>query len=248
MLWSPRIQKPHRVSTDWFYVTDWLPTLLSAAGIDADLTNLIDGMDQWPTLSRGTPSPRREVPLNIDEKFHYGALISDGFKLINGTTFGGWFDQWMGVQDSNEFETGQDYNEAVLSSTAARVLSRYGRNNDDDFARVANNLRAMARVQCGRRGVGNPCNALMSPCLFDLNEDPCEQNNLAEQEPERLRDMLKRLYDLYRHRAPLRNVRGDPNADPARFNGTWTWWTEPSPQDFFDLKQSEIKVKEFLAK
>lgn len=36
VIWSPLIQKPHRVSNGFMHITDWLPTLLSAAGMHFD--------------------------------------------------------------------------------------------------------------------------------------------------------------------------------------------------------------------
>ena len=63
------------------HVTDWLPTLYSAAGGPAsDLGSTLDGVDQWESLSTGKPSPRSEMLYNIrpahpmdDNK--YGAAI-----------------------------------------------------------------------------------------------------------------------------------------------------------------------------
>ncbi len=41
-------------------MSDWLPTLLSAAGGDADdLGTDLDGLDQWEALSRGAEAPRK---------------------------------------------------------------------------------------------------------------------------------------------------------------------------------------------
>jgi len=34
LLWSPLINRPGRVSTQLFHITDWLPTLYAAAGGD----------------------------------------------------------------------------------------------------------------------------------------------------------------------------------------------------------------------
>ena len=51
------------------HVTDWLPTLVSAAGGDPDtlLGHNIDGVDQWAALRAGKQQgPRTEILYNID--------------------------------------------------------------------------------------------------------------------------------------------------------------------------------------
>lgn len=57
------------------HVTDWLPTLYSAAG-GRDLSRLgpIDGLDQWGSLANQRPSAREEMLYNI-------------FPSITGTPF-----------------------------------------------------------------------------------------------------------------------------------------------------------------
>ena len=51
-----------------FHVTDWLPTLIRAAGGDAakvDMGN-IDGVDQWESLKDGSVGKREEMLYNIN--------------------------------------------------------------------------------------------------------------------------------------------------------------------------------------
>ena len=60
------------------HATDWLPTLLSAAGYNTkNLTNL-DGFDLWKTVQNGTPSPRNEILLNIDPEMYKNAALRSG--------------------------------------------------------------------------------------------------------------------------------------------------------------------------
>ena len=46
------------------HVTDWLPTLYSAAGGDIKDLGLIDGIDQWNNLKMLGPSSRKEMLYN----------------------------------------------------------------------------------------------------------------------------------------------------------------------------------------
>jgi arylsulfatase A-like enzyme len=67
------------------HVSDWLPTLYSAAG--GDVTKLgsnLDGVDQWRSLVNDEMSPRRQLLVNIDEREKTAALIIGDWKLIVG--------------------------------------------------------------------------------------------------------------------------------------------------------------------
>ena len=43
--------------TELLYVTDWKPTFQALAGMANSATG--DGFNQWPSISRGTTSPRQ---------------------------------------------------------------------------------------------------------------------------------------------------------------------------------------------
>lgn len=86
-IWSPRLRLSANVSTDLFHVTDWLPTLYAAAGGNVSELGHIDGVNQWPYLSRGARHQREEILLNIDELAGTEAAIYKKYKLIRGTSF-----------------------------------------------------------------------------------------------------------------------------------------------------------------
>lgn len=65
------------------HITDWLPTLLTAAG--GDPSNLtIDGMDMWQALSEDAESPRTTVLHNIDDIYGAAAITIGDWKLVQG--------------------------------------------------------------------------------------------------------------------------------------------------------------------
>jgi arylsulfatase A-like enzyme len=67
------------------HVTDWLPTLLSAAGGNlTELAGNLDGVDQWNSISNNETSPRKQVLLNIDEVMKTAAIRDGDWKLIIG--------------------------------------------------------------------------------------------------------------------------------------------------------------------
>lgn len=83
-LWSPRIQKAARISNQLIHMTDWLPTLYSAAGGDLKDLGEIDGIDQWRLLSEGHGRGRDKLLLNIDEVQKTEGAIYSRFKLLRG--------------------------------------------------------------------------------------------------------------------------------------------------------------------
>jgi arylsulfatase A-like enzyme len=72
--------KPGTVIDGMMHVVDTYPTLLGLAGGKSDKNKPLDGLDMWPTLSEGKPSPRTEVIYNI-EPFRAGVREGD-WKLI----------------------------------------------------------------------------------------------------------------------------------------------------------------------
>jgi len=52
--------------TELMHTTDWLPTLVGLAGGDVSGSVLpLDGVDQWPTIAKGTPTTRKFIIHNV---------------------------------------------------------------------------------------------------------------------------------------------------------------------------------------
>ena len=64
-----------------FHVTDWLPTLIKLAG-GTPPADILDGVDQWNTISQGSLSERKEVLLNIDLQFPQWGLRTGHWKIV----------------------------------------------------------------------------------------------------------------------------------------------------------------------
>lgn len=221
-----------------FHVSDWLPTLLHATGFNINLTS-IDGINQWNSISKAMPSTRKELPINIDEKIGYAAIIVDKYKLINGTTDNGQYDQWMGLLDKTEIVTG-DYESMIRNSNSFQILQSMIK-NETAVINIAS-MRESATLTCSLV-MQNECNPLVSPCLFDLNQDPCESNNIARSSPHRLDELLQRLNELQRDMIPMGNKPLDPFSNPLYHNDTWGWWMNTTESDWHTLAQAQKQIK-----
>ncbi|XP_073958542.1 arylsulfatase I-like [Choristoneura fumiferana] len=78
------------------HISDWLPTLVSAAGGNASTIENIDGFDLWQALSEDQPSARTSILHNIDDIFGSAAISVDKWKLHKGTNNNGAWDSWYG--------------------------------------------------------------------------------------------------------------------------------------------------------
>lgn len=82
-VYSPLLKDTGRVLTGLIHVTDWLPTILSVAGVKVP-ENKLDGYDQWKTLLYEESSPRKEILLNVDDRiWHNAALVTNGWKIVS---------------------------------------------------------------------------------------------------------------------------------------------------------------------
>jgi arylsulfatase A-like enzyme len=86
VLWGAMLGNTPRVSSQLMHVTDWLPTLLTAAGGDLDdlLSAPLDGVDQWSALVNDKPSQRHKALLLLDEVRKVSGVRSGHWKLVSG--------------------------------------------------------------------------------------------------------------------------------------------------------------------
>lgn len=173
-------------------------TLASLAG--TKLSTNQDGLNVWDTIVSGAPSPRKEVPVNVDTSRlvkaascraghksealggcgEFNALIQGNWKLISG---------WSGLYDG--YSTNDPYHYDLLPTNASQHYQEVD----------------------GRK-----------VWLFDIEEDPTEANNVANQNLQIVRSMQDRLKDLASekqgYRAPQTNL-PHVRALPFLHNGTW---------------------------
>jgi arylsulfatase A-like enzyme len=80
--WDGHI-KPGTTVNEPLHVVDWYPTLLKLAGAKLEQKLPLDGLDLWPTLTEGKPSPHKEILLNATPN-GWAIRVGDWKLAING--------------------------------------------------------------------------------------------------------------------------------------------------------------------
>lgn len=234
LLWSPRLRKTARVSDELMHITDWLPTLYSIAGGDVRDLGEIDGIDQWCMLNGSLPSARDRLLLNIDEVSKTEGAIYKQFKLLRGSVEGGFYDGYYHDHSERNMPTimpsdprkiiQEDvppYTETILKSVVSETITICLGDPVTQPSTIVQ-LRREATVNCRSRHSFLTCN--VTECLFDINNDPCETKNIAEQYS-RISRELDKFLEQYGHIVKRQmKIPVDWLADPRRTNNTWEPW------------------------
>jgi arylsulfatase A-like enzyme len=77
--WDGHVQAGSKVDEP-MHMIDWYPTLLKLAGASIKQKLPLDGRDLWPTITKGAPSPHRELLINTTP--NGGAIHVGDWKLI----------------------------------------------------------------------------------------------------------------------------------------------------------------------
>ncbi|CAL1279741.1 unnamed protein product [Larinioides sclopetarius] len=225
-IWSPllQLQEP-RVSMQLMHVTDWLPTLYSAAGGDIQHLGNIDGHSMWEAFLNNTESPRQEILHNIDPIDNLSALRMADFKLVYGNMESG-TESWSGHRVLEGMRQPESMDEWVYNngSTTREILYQI----KSYLPKVSDSWREQTVVRCKRsRATAIKCNPAEKPCLFNINEDPCEINNIADSFPEKVHLMLDALKDYEKKAVKPQFKDPDPHGDPMCHGFAYVPWMDP---------------------
>ncbi|KAF8783391.1 Arylsulfatase B like protein [Argiope bruennichi] len=240
-VWSPFLRHRSRIFNELMHISDWLPTLISAAEgpeMAGTLKN-IDGVDLWPSFVHNLPSPRQEILLNIDSIEAVEGIRWKNFKLVKGSYYEGRFDGWY---DKNgklikgllpaEPKTRlglykKTYLKYLKRSKAARILWRkYAKDPRIAMSCPTAGCKTFPIVKCAQiiPPSESTCKPKEASCLFDIEDDPCEHYNLAEQYPE-VTEQLEASIDKYRHLAKSPGAKPpELDADPKLHGNAWMPW------------------------
>jgi arylsulfatase B len=115
--WPSRIKASE--VTGLMHVVDMFPTLGGLAGVNTSKGKPLDGLNMWPTISQGMPSPRREVVYNI-EPFRGGVREGD-WKLIWRTPLPSALELYNIAEDPSEKTNLADKNPQIVSKLQKRI-------------------------------------------------------------------------------------------------------------------------------
>lgn len=217
---APFIPNKGSVHRGLIHVSDWVPTLVAAAGgkVEGD----IDGVNQWPALSRGLESPRKEMLYNEravnNGKKTVGAAIRVGdYKLILGEA--GKPDGWIKPA------------KVVDISSAECIFDNCADIFDMALLEEGNFCQPNATLTHDDRRVQ----------LFNLAEDPEERHDLARAHPGIVKKLLNRLHELEKRMIPPDVALEIPEGNPNRFGGVFSsGWCKAEPAKFEDLVNIDV--------
>ncbi|KAB0799282.1 hypothetical protein PPYR_07162 [Photinus pyralis] len=225
VLYYGKLKTNATINNQLMHITDLLPTLYAAAGGNTRDLGTIDGVDQWPTISGGSKSPRSSALLDINEVALHSAVISHGgrYKLVNGSVLNPTFgrDGYYGYDTSLTNNPPYDA-DLVLDSETNRVIDK-GLTKKKLFQ-----TRKKVTIACDHGG-GESVSREDTLFLFDLENDPCETKNLADKLPNIVADLSAQLLWYWEVLQPQHCQEPDPNSNPIYYNNTWVPWMEQRP-------------------
>ncbi|CAK1546051.1 unnamed protein product [Leptosia nina] len=209
------------------HVTDWLPTLIAAAG--GHINEKLDGVNQWPSITQGQQSPRREVLIAIDDKNNpYAAIRVGDYKLVIGNLNASAND-YYGAEFMPNKETPPDYYKSLISSETANEFEKLG--ITFDYGDVMATRKASVVKQTDTVRDKQPCvPTLIRGCLYNVKKDPQESHDLWPRGQKIAANMMARLRVLWsqlRRRGPTAL---SIEADPSNYNYVWLPWVKNSSE------------------
>lgn len=222
-LWRGRGSRYDRI----FHATDWLPTLYEVAGGEVSKLGGIDGVSHLRSLADPLAyPPRNEVLLNIDLIEGNEAIIHDSYKLVYGA-FPSGTSQWLDVPGSR-LPTAEETDlahESCIKGMSYKILKTAGFSpNCGEGGGVYS-----TSVNCGNRNSRKVrCDSTVAPCLYNINIDPCEYYNIANENPEIVLKLQARISAYKKGAFKPSNLPNDPSSFPHNHDGAWVSWKDES--------------------
>ncbi|XP_048479039.1 uncharacterized protein LOC105390596 isoform X2 [Plutella xylostella] len=223
VLWHPELE-----ADSWeglFHVTDWVPTLVAAAG--GNVTAEIDGVNQWDAIRKGEVSARNDMLISIDDLNGWAAIREGDYKLVIGTVDPSLSDYYgeslMGVRFKSP-----SYEGTLLDCETAKVIKEsLAKDIDINVAIIRRNESTLSPA--GQINITDLCIPNNEKgCLFNIIEDPHEAHDLWAQLPELVKRLTLRLRALWSDMRGRHPARPDARADPALHQHAWAPWLEDS--------------------
>lgn len=140
LMWSSELHNCQNFWNGYMHVSDWVPTLLAAAGVNPP--SGIDGKNLWENIKQNAGSNRNEI-FEIDDYTGFAAIIQGDYKLITGDIIKE-YSNYQGDDLRGIIGNGPSYDNALKKCKTYAALESIGKpyNNNDK------NLRNEIRVKC----------------------------------------------------------------------------------------------------
>ncbi|XP_037537856.1 arylsulfatase I isoform X7 [Nematolebias whitei] len=203
---SPLLKRRRRVSKALLHITDWFPTLVGLGGGDISQSRGLDGFDVWPAISEGAESPRQEILHNINP-LH---------RRPSGPRSSVW--------DTSV--------QAAIRVGDWKLLT--GDPGHGDWVPVQVLPTLLGHWWNLERSVPSQDESSVPPktvWLFNITADPYERQDLADQRPDVVQQLLARLAYYNQTAVPVYFPPNDPRADPKRHAGAWVPWADEEEEE-----------------
>ncbi|XP_072050878.1 arylsulfatase B-like [Amphiura filiformis] len=198
---SPLLPKEVQGTTSnaFIHVSDWFPTIVSSiAGGTLNGTKPLDGYDVWEAITTSKPSKRNELLHNIDPLYPVPKNGSDPFSSFNTSLHAA-----LRIGDWK-----------ILTGVQGKLNDK-GRDTHNSYPPPESNYTAFKAVEPESKHIW----------LFNITADPNEWNDLADDNPTVVEQMLHRLQEYYLNMTPpIWHDGEDSNCDPAKHEGVWGPW------------------------
>nr|XP_037284936.1 arylsulfatase B-like [Rhipicephalus microplus] len=220
-LWHGRGSQYDRI----FHATDWLPTLYEMAGGDPSKLGGIDGVSHLRSITDPlTDLPRSEVLLNIDPIEGNEGIIQDSYKLVYGA-FPDGTSEWLDMPGNrlSAAEEAKMAHQSCIESITYKILNKRGFSpNCGEGGGVYS-----TSVNCGKQNSSKAsCDSTVAPCLYDINRDPCEYNDIAFENPEIVQKLQARISSYKKEAVKPSNLDPDSSSFPYNHGGAWVSWKD----------------------
>ncbi|XP_059046112.1 arylsulfatase B-like [Achroia grisella] len=222
LLWHSSLSP--KIHDGLFHVTDWLPTLVNAAG--GNISEQIDGINQWDTINHDEKSKRLDILITIDDLNGWAAFRQGDFKIIVGDV-----NQNFSVFYSKELKVLRtpipSYEGMLLECDTNRIFREMlDLVMDVDLAFSKRKELIVTNIHENEMDVNLCVPTKAKGCLFNITADPSETNDLWNSLPELVRHMTLRLRILWMEMIPRRQPESDSRANPSNRNYIWYPWVE----------------------
>jgi arylsulfatase A-like enzyme len=221
-VYSSMFENKGTINRELIHVVDWIPTLLAGvkgqlteenkAKVERVLSEGRDGIDQWSMLMGDEPSKRNELLYNIDPNFDDDGFEGHGAIRIDDLKL---IVGNPGDKDEHRQPDTMDYQkdkgkEQLLDSQT----------NKEKLNPYITDERAVF--------------------LYNVVEDPYENNNIAPENQDIVERMKVRLQEYQSSMIPPHTAAETTKGNPSNFGGVWSpGWCESEPNQYQEVRKNQ---------